>query len=264
MPFAIYRDLWLEASNPAQVAGFYGRALTMQVTPTASGGFELRHQDEARHYPNTPAIYVTPGDPGTLNGFRVQAEFSDAALTHVRTLVASSDDDPAAPQEQVDQLDCFEISGPEGSHVSCFSSGQDTGEVHYELVFEVREPSRMARWWARMLGSGHESAAGGDYAWVTPVPGAPFESLLFTSTQTPTRRQRARVRVATTDVPGLLRLGAAMVSAGLPGDLAQQAPRHPTFVMATPDGTQFLVVDVSGSPTAARSSEPPRYVTGPR
>ncbi len=251
MAFATYQDLWLEAGDPDQVAAFWARALGAERRSWGSG---YRLTDQATGH----TIYVMPSTPGTLQGFRLHVDLCEADLEQLRSLAAF----PVTGDETEPWL---ELSGPEDSHLRCFPTGEPHDERRYELVLAAARPTRAARWWARALGAVDESAAGGDYAWIAQVPDAPFETLMFTSAGGLPEHRRARMRLATSDMPGLIRYGAAMVT-GTPQTTAGLATddRGPTYVMRCPEGVEFLMVDVSGSPELARTSRPPRPVTGPR
>lgn len=248
--FATYRDLWLEAGDPQRVAGFWAAALRLDLEPFGEGGYLLSSPQLEK------SIYVVPSSPGSLTGFRIHVDLTEDDLAQVRRVVDSATDPDDGPW--------LELAGPEGSELRCFPTIEPPTDRRYEMVLAAERPTRAARWWARVLGAAHESAAGGDYAWVSQIPGAPFETLLFTREMPFSPYQRARMRLTTTDMPGLIRYGAAMVAGQRPVADRGIDARLPTHVMRCAEGIEFVVVDASGSPEMARTSRPAKPVMGPR
>lgn len=249
--FATYRDLWLEAGDPHRVAAFWAAVLGMDLEPFGQGGYLLASAQPER------SVYVVPSSPGSLTGFRLHVDLAEDDLVQVRQLVDSATDHD-------DDEPWLELSGPEDSELRCFPTVEPPADRRYEMVLAAERPTRAARWWARVFGAVHESAAGGDYAWVSQIPGAPFETLLFTREMPYNSYQRARMRLTTIDMPGLIRYGAAMVAGEHPVTDRGIDARLPTHVMRCAEGIEFVVVDASGSPEMARSSRPAKPVMGPR
>lgn len=258
--FATYRDLWLEAGDPEPVAAFWAGALGLELEATRAGGYVLTGPSPSPGPGADPGpvqtVHVVPSAPGALTGFRMHVEVHASKLQELSRLGACAPDDG-------EDAAWLELAGPEGGDVRCFATSDPLDGRRYELVLAAGQPARAARWWARVLGALHESAAGGDYAWVSQIPGAPFDTLLFTRELPAPRPQRARMRLTTTDMPGLIRYGAAMVAAGR-HTARYPDERLPTHVMRCAEGIEFIVVDASGSPETARTSRPARPGIGPR
>lgn len=251
VPFATFQDLWLEASDPTRVTRFWADALGLEVEAFGEGGYRARGRRPE------PTLYVVPSSPGSLGGFRIHVELCAADLAELRRL-----DDSTAEHDADEPW--LELNGPEASQLRCFPSLEPFEERRYEVVLAAAQPARAARWWARVLGAVHESAAGGDYAWVTHVPNAPFDTLLFTREMSAERPQRVRMRLVTTDLAALIRYGAAMVAGrdAMPG--SPEDARVPAHHMKCAEGIEFVLLDVSGSPEAARIAQPAKPVMGPR
>ncbi len=249
--FATYRDLWLQAGDPYRVAGFWAAVLGLALEPFGEGGYLLNSPEPQK------VIYVVPSSPGSLKGFRLHVDLGERDLAQVRRLADSATDHD-------DDEPWLELAGPEDSELRCFPVPEPCPERRYEMVLAAEHPTRAARWWARVFGAVHEAAAGGDYAWVSQIPDSPFETLLFTREMPFNRTQRARMRLTTTDMPGLIRYGAAMVAGQQPvadRGIDGQPPMH---LMRCAEGIEFVVIDASGSPESARTSRPAKPVMGPR
>ena len=264
--FATYHDLWLEAGDPEPMAHFWAGALCLDAQSLSGGAYRLGSPRPEQ------TIYVVPADPGTLRGFRIHADVDLGQLAAIRWLGAEPEGDEEDPW--------LVLHGPEDSELRCYPSPEPIPDRRYEMVLPATQPIRAARWWARVFGAVYESAAGGDYAWVSQVPHAPFETLLFTDAGSLPAHRRVRMRLTTADMPGLIRYGAAMVSgqlpwvptgepggpggSGEPSGSGLDAPGRPTYVMRCAEGVEFIVVDVSGAPEAARSPRPAKPALGPR
>lgn len=249
MPFASYQDIWLETGDPAGVARFWATALGLDVEPFGAGGRRLTGSRPEQ------TMFVVPSTPGTLDGFRIHADVTEAGLADLQRL---SDPDGG------DDEPWLELHGPEASEVRCFLTPDPLEGRRYELVLAARQPARAARWWARVFGAVHESAAGGDYGWVSEIPGAPFESLVFTRELPTPPRRRARMRLTTTDLQGLFRHGAAMVTGERAPTVVDTGRRFPAHVMRCAEGIDFVVLDISGAPELARTPQPVKPMIGPR
>lgn len=253
MPFATFHDLWLEASDPAVVAHFWGTALALERGPLPGGGYQLGDPQSGLTMNVMPSTAVPMS---TLAGFRIHVDVDEEEVDRLRSLGACRVDDEDGEPWLV-------LRGPEDSELRCFPTPEPVADRRYEIVLAATQPVKSARWWARVFGAVHESAAGGDYAWVAQVPDAPFETLLFTNVESLPARRRVRMRLATSDMPGLIRYGAAMVAGQLPPVIAHDDPR-PSYVMRCADGLEFIVVDTSGAPESARTSRPAKPYMGPR
>lgn len=98
---------------------------------------------------------------------------------------------------------------------------------------DTPDPVTAAQWWAQLLGTGYHASADDDYAWVEPVPGAPFESIVFARQEAyvPEQACRLRPRLATHDLGALVAMGATRLD----------QVRPDVWLLADPTGNQFFV-----------------------
>jgi hypothetical protein len=148
---------------------------------------------------------------------------------------ADSVDDVVALGGSVVDAESFEhwtvMKDVEGGELCVFRTreGQPAGLL--EIVVDTAEPMPIAAWWADVLGGQHKDHPDG-YSYLEPVPGAPFESLVFVPVPEPkTVKNRIHIDVTTPDVQLLLDAGARLVRA--------KDDEIGWHVLADPDGNEF-------------------------
>ncbi|MDQ4055294.1 MAG: hypothetical protein M3237_21730, partial [Actinomycetota bacterium] len=128
------------------------------------------------------------------------------------------------------------LRDPEGGELCVFEPKDKQSAVPayrlYELVVDSAEPREIATWWADVLGG----TVGGDtengWAWIEPLPGAPFEGMVFVPVSEPKAvKNRIHWDVDTTSVDALVAHGASVLRA--PDEEISWT------VLADPEGNEF-------------------------
>lgn len=123
------------------------------------------------------------------------------------------------------------LRDPEGGELCVFERDEVPAYRLYEVGVDAADPRRIATWWADMLGA--EAEHDEQHGWSSvPVPGAPFESLVFVPVPEPkTVKNRVHWDVTTPDVALLTSSGAQLVRP--PDDEIDWT------VLADPEGNEF-------------------------
>lgn len=167
MAVARYKDLCIDASDPALLAGFWGRVLGLRAEPREGGMVKLVGATPEH------TIWVNPvPEPRTVKQ-RVHLDVNALAVADVLAAGATLLDDT---------FPWTVVADPEGGELCVFTREAVT-EPLYEVVVDLGTTPAEARegadWWGEVLGApvDHDQAEG--FAWVEQVPGAPFEGLVL-------------------------------------------------------------------------------------
>jgi catechol 2,3-dioxygenase-like lactoylglutathione lyase family enzyme len=107
-----------------------------------------------------------------------------------------------------------------------------------ELAVDCADAVRIATWWADVLGLERKDHEHG-YSYLEPVPGGPFEALVFAPVPEPkTVKNRIHFDVDTSDVQLLVDAGATLLRA--------QDDEISWSVLADPDGNEFCAFVEAG------------------
>lgn len=218
MPLLTYRDIAVDAHNPRRVAEFWAGFLQFPMTVTPGGAVRI-------DFGHGNAAWIRPGGNGHLEGFRISFDITPDAMQRALDAGVQIVDDETHPWSV--------IRGPEGVELHLHPE-EGASALLPEIVLASPEPSAAARWWARVLATGHETSVSNDFAWVRPVPESPFHALRFASSPyLPPRpgHQQVRLGFVTTDLDRLLRMGATIVGADTASD--------EELVCADPQGNEF-------------------------
>jgi catechol 2,3-dioxygenase-like lactoylglutathione lyase family enzyme len=210
-PLAVFKDLVLDAIDASRAAHFWTDALGLQVS--ADRGSTIRLDGPTRQH--SVWINAVP-EPHTVKN-RMHL---DVHTGSVESLVELG----ATVLEEFPRWTM--MADPDGGEFCAFVRDPVPEGRLYEIVLDVHDAERIARWWADVLGGRLDVE---DDAWsVEDVPGAPFEYLVLSPTDEPkTVKNRVHLDVHA-DVGALVAAGATVV-ASLPE----------WTVLADPEGNEF-------------------------
>jgi hypothetical protein len=119
----------------------------------------------------------------------------------------------------------------EGGELCVFDIRADRPAGLAEIVVDTSDAVGISTWWADVLGAERRDH-GNDYSYLQPVPGAPFQSLVFVPVPEPkTAKNRIHIDVTTPDVQLLVDAGARLLRA--------PDAQISWSVLADPDGNEF-------------------------
>jgi catechol 2,3-dioxygenase-like lactoylglutathione lyase family enzyme len=221
MAIATFKDLCLDATDPALLGGFWARVLDL----------ELHHQDSGDAYLTGPTkahtIWVNRvPEPKTVK-HRVHLDVNAASVAEVEALGAKVLD--------ADSFRWTLMADPEGGEFCVFVRDGEITRRLFEVVLDTgdsaQDAHRAAAWWADVLGGRLVDTDRG-FSYVDQVPGAPYDSLDFIPVPEPkTVKNRIHLDVTTADVDSLVAAGATVLRA--------QDDEIGWTVMADPDGNEF-------------------------
>jgi hypothetical protein len=218
---ARFKDLCIDAVDPAALAAFWGAALGLAVERLDDG--------DARLTGPTPqhTIWVNRvPEPKTVK-HRMHLDVNTGSVEELVVLGATVID--------ADSFSWTVMQDPEGGEFCAFVREGDIGSRLYELAVDTGDSPehalRIATWWADMLGA-QAVDSGRGFAYVEGIPGAPFESIDFAPVPEPkTVKNRIHLDVTTPDLDRLVAAGATVLRA--------QDDEIGWSVLADPDGNEF-------------------------
>jgi len=221
MALATFKDLCLDAVDPARLGRFWADLLDL----------ELHLQDGGDAYLTGP----TPQHTVWVN--RVPEPRTVKHRLHL-DLNASSVEQFEALGAIVLDAESFRwtlMADPEGGEFCVFVRDGEIRQPLYELVVDTddsREAShRIAAWWADVLGAVLVDDEDGD-SYLREIAGAPFEAIVFGGVPEPkTVKNRIHIDVTTPDLDALVAAGAVV--------LRPQDDEIRWTVLADPDGNEF-------------------------
>ncbi|MEO7263251.1 MAG: VOC family protein [Jatrophihabitantaceae bacterium] len=126
------------------------------------------------------------------------------------------------------------MTDPDGQEFCAFLRDEAPEYRLYELVIDCADPEPLARWWASVLGGELESGDG-DW-WLSKVPGAPFEYVVFGSApEAKTVKNRVHWDVEAPDPQRLIDAGATL--------LRPRGADISWHVLADPAGNEFCAFE---------------------
>ena len=226
MPPATYKDLCVDAADPAVLGAFWGAVL----------GWELRVHDDGdadlRDGTGRTQVWLNrvPEKPSGKN--RLHLDVRAASVQDVLALGAT------LAADQPDHGRWTVLHDPEGN-VLCVFTGRDPSRRFEELAWDTgptaADEHRLARWWADLLGAEVESFDG--FTEVQGIPGAPFPTMAFAAVPEPrTGKNRVHVDLVADDVAAVVAHGATLLRPKGEAGLGWS-------VLADPEGNVFCVVD---------------------
>ena len=218
MAIATYKDLCIDAVDPAAMGRFWAAALRLDL--------ELDDDGDARLVGPTPRHTVWINrvpEPVTVKQrvhLDVRADGVDG-LVALGGVVVDAESFPWTVMKDV-----------EGGELCVFGTRADRPAGLMEIVADTADPGRIAAWWADVLGADHKDHEEG-YSYLERVPEAPlFEYLVFVPVPEPkTVKNRIHIDVTTPDLQLLLDAGARLVRA--------RDEEIRWNVLADPDGNEF-------------------------
>jgi len=220
MPLARFKDLCLDADDPATLARFWAGVLDLELHVQDSGDAMLRGRTPQR----TVWVNRVP-EPRTVK-HRVHLDVQSESVQRVVDLGARVLDDSYPWTVMAD---------PEGGEFCVFVRDEPVTERLYEIVLDTgdsaQESASIATWWGQVLGASvvHDDRG---FSYVHEIPGTPFDSLDFVPVpETKSVKNRVHLDVLTGDVDALVAAGATLL----------QAADHEIgwTVLADPEGNEF-------------------------
>ena len=226
MALATYKDLCLDATDPAVLGEFWASALAL----------ELHHQDGGDVYLTGPTpqhtIWVNRvPEPKTVKN-RMHLDVGVAGRDGLQALI-----DAGARVVDDESFSWIVMADPEGGELCAFVREGERAvgmpqiyEIGVDTTDSPEASRRIAAWWADLLGA--EVADDDGYSYVGRIPGAPFETLDFVPVPEPkTVKNRVHLDVTTDSVEALVAAGARV--------LRERDDEIAWTVLADPEGNEF-------------------------
>jgi hypothetical protein len=236
MALVRWKDLCIDANDPARLAEFWGTALGRRVE-VFPGGNAVLNGPTKQH-----AIWINGvPEPKTVK-HRLHVDVGVTDLQPLIDLGATV----LRPQGD-DGIRWTLMADPDGGEFCAFLRDEiptDAPAHLHELVLDCassKASEREAAWWAELFG-GTADEDGRGFWWVQDIPDAPFECISFIPVSEPkTIKNRLHWDVAGDDLDGLLAQGATVL-------------REPTdddewTVLADPPGNEFCWFHRPASPS---------------
>ncbi len=222
---ARFKDLCLDASTPAVMAGFWSRAL--ELTPDAGSGKGVVRLAPGPGRPRAETLWINPVPEPRSAKTRVHLDLRLALpdpaplLAAGAGLVRSPGDDP-----------WWVLADPEGNEFCAFPPRAGTPNGVFELVVDCRDPGAQAAWWAGVVGGTveHEKS----WASLTGAAGFPWDHWVFNPVPEPkTVKNRLHwdVDLAAGDPSALVAAGATV--------LREPGGDIDWWVLADPEDNEF-------------------------
>jgi hypothetical protein len=221
---ARWKDLCLDAIDPAKAGGFWSAALGMRYVDLGAQGGRL-----AGHTPEE-LIWINRVPEAKTVKNRVHLDLRCNQLQPLLDLGASVHTRPPADNPQ-----WWVLADPEGNEF-CVSLRGDHGlpAERYEIVVDCVDPWAQATWWAAVFSAQPAREERRPWAWVADAPGLPYEYLVFNPVPEPkTVKNRMHWDVWGVGPDALAGHGARLLRA--PDD---EIAWH---VFADPEGNEFCV-----------------------
>jgi hypothetical protein len=224
MPNGTYKDLCIDAVDPATQGTFWGPLLGWHAEPLDNGDHCLREGDGA---PGRVQVWVN-GVPEPLT---VKNRLHlDVNAHSVQDVV-----DAGGTVVDGDSFGWTVMRDPDGQLFCVFVRDRSTPVGPYELAWDVtggaEDCRSLATWWADLLGG--EVTHEDDYSWVGPVPRCPFQAMTFAPVPEPkTVKNRIHIEVLVEDLAELIAGGATRLRMKGDGGIGWH-------VMADPAGNEF-------------------------
>jgi Glyoxalase-like domain len=215
MAIARFKDLCVDAHDPARLGAFWAAALDRSWEAKEDGG-ALLTGPSPQH-----AIWVNGVPEGKAVKHRIHLDIYARRLADVAALGATV----IEPQG-----DWTVMADPEGGEFCAFLRDDVPVERLHGLVVDCADPEAQARWWAGIYGVGVID----NERWFTLecVPGMPIQTMDFVLVPEPkTGKNRIHWDVATAELAPLLDAGATV--------LREPDDDIGWHVLADPEGNEF-------------------------
>lgn len=217
MAIATYKDLCIDAVDAAALGRFWAGALQLDLQLSSGGDAKL-----VGPTPRSTVWVNTVPEPVTVK----QRMHLDVRADSAGDLIALG-----GTVVDAESFPWTVMKDPEGGELCVMRSRPDRPVGLLEVVVDTADPVRISTWWSDVLGAPrHDDEQG--YSYLSPVPEAPFEWLVFVPVPEPKSvKNRIHIDVTTTDVQLLVDAGARV--------LRTQDEEIAWSVLADPDGNEF-------------------------
>ncbi|HET8589221.1 MAG TPA: VOC family protein [Nakamurella sp.] len=223
MPIATYKDLCIDAVDPAAQGAFWGPLLGWRAETMDNGDCCLREAgDQSR-----VQVWIN-GVPEPLAGKnRLHLDINAHSVQAVVDAGGTVIDDQS--------FSWTVMRDPDGQLFCVFVRDRSTPVGPYELAWDVtggvQDCRSLATWWAELLGG--ELTHEDDYSWIGRVPRSPFQAMTFAPVPEPkTVKNRIHIDVLVDDLDALMAAGATRLRIKGDGGIGWH-------VMADPAGNEF-------------------------
>ncbi len=230
MAVARWKDLCIDATDPARLAAFWGGLLGLEVEIEEGGDAVLRGDRSEQ----TIWVNAVP-EPVTVKQ-RVHLDVTAASIDPIVTLGAT-----VLMAASESGFPWTVMADPEGGEFCVFvrdGHPSDPPARRFALVVDTADSDSSqagAQWWAEVLG-GRWADDGRGFWWVADVPGLPFETIDMIPVPEPKSvKNRIHWDVICDDLSGLRDRGAIV--------LATPTDATPWHVCADPQGNEFCVFE---------------------
>jgi hypothetical protein len=219
MALARFKDLCMDATDPARLGGFWAEALGRSWEPDDDGEGLVRGPTD-RH---TIWINRVP-EPKTVK-HRVHFDIYARRLADLQALGST------VLRPEGDDRRWTVMADPEGGEYDAFLRDDLPAERLYGLEVDSADPAAQAEWWGAVYGVPAVHNPRG-FSTLENVPGMPILTMDFDSVPEPkTVKNRIHWDVTAAAVPPLIDAGATV--------LAPPDERARWYVLADPEGNEF-------------------------
>ncbi|UYM06187.1 VOC family protein [Solicola gregarius] len=222
MALAVFKDLVIDVSDADRMSDFWAAALGLGVHRYDTEDIVLR--GPTPHH----AVWINAVPEERTVKQRVHLDVHAESVAEYEAM-------GAAVLPEYAGLPWTVMGDPEGGELCVFVRDEVPSYRLYEVIVDCVDPVRLATWWGDVLGA--RTGEQDDFAYLDEIPGAPFESLVFTPVPEPkTVKNRIHwdVTVESADALEDLKGDGASV-------LRDRDPAIGWTVMADPEGNEFCV-----------------------
>jgi hypothetical protein len=221
MALATYKDLCIDASDPAALGRFWAAALHLRLERLDDGDVVLRGT-RAEH-----TVWVNKVPEPLSVKQRVHLDIRAESVADIEALGATMVDPDTFPWAV--------MKDPEGGELCVFGTTPDKGPGFMEIVIDTTDDHEgITRWWGELLGVEAQTQVHDDaeFSYLEGPPHCPWDDLVFVPVPEPkTVKNRIHVDVTTTDVQAIVDHGATV--------LHPQGDGLGWTVLADPQGNEF-------------------------
>ena len=225
MALATYKDLCIDATDPALLGRFWAAALHLDLETLDDGDVVLRgDRPEKTVWVNRVPEPLTVKQRVHLD---VRAESDDEVLAAGATLV------------DADGFPWRVMKDPEGGELCVFGTKPDKGPGFMEVVVDTTDDHlAIARWWGELLGVEAQTHEHG-YSYLESPPHCPWDDVVFVPVPEPkTVKNRIHLDVTTPDLQAVIDHGATVIR--------PQDDIIGWTVLADPEGNEFCAFVTEG------------------
>ena len=217
MALARFKDLCIDAVDPARLGGFWAAVLGLRVELSEDGDAVLRGDRPEQ----TVWVNRVP-EPKTVK-HRWHLDVHGSSPEDLEALGATVLDGRSFPW--------IVMADPEGGEFCLFRRDSVPAYRLYELGVDCTDHELVGRWWGDVLGARFSVDPSG-FSFIEDVPGLPFEGIAFAAVPEPkTVKNRVHIDVVADDLEALLAAGATLLRT-LDAEIGWD-------VLADPEGNEF-------------------------